>query len=158
LLEVYSETAIDPIVSFGTDKAVNISAQLARNSAGNLKAFAVAAKDLFLVGTLSGDVGFVVTPGKTMHFGANSKGSLLQITGSGVSVISPLAMTGQKITGLANGSEATDAVAFGQLGSAAFVATGTFQPIDGDLTAIAALTTETFGRELLTMASAAATR
>jgi len=37
-------------------------------------------------------------------------------------------------------------------------AAATYQPLDSDLTAIAALTTTTFGRELLTQADAAATR
>jgi hypothetical protein len=40
----------------------------------------------------------------------------------------------------------------------ATAAAATYQPLDSDLTAIAALTTATFGRELLTQADAAATR
>ncbi len=44
------------------------------------------------------------------------------------------------------------------LGSAAVAAAGDFQPVDSDLTAIAALATAAFGRSVLTQADAAALR
>lgn len=52
---------------------------------------------------------------------------------------------------------ATAVASVGALASSAAVAAG-YQPLDSDLTAIAALTTTVFGRALLTQADAAATR
>lgn len=46
----------------------------------------------------------------------------------------------------------------GSFGTAAFTASGAYQPIDSDLTAIAALTTTSFGRALLELANAGAGR
>lgn len=51
-------------------------------------------------------------------------GTYLKLTGG--TMAGAIAMGTSKITGLGNGSLAQDAVAFGQLGSAAFVATSTF--------------------------------
>lgn len=59
-----------------------------------------------------------------------------------------LAMGSNKITGLAAGTASGDAVRFDQLAG--------YQPLDADLTAIAALTTTTYGRALLALADQAA--
>lgn len=64
----------------------------------------------------------------------------------------------KKITLIADGSSSQDAAAFHQIADAitALSLSSTYQPLDSDLTAIAALTTATYGRSLLTLANEAA--
>jgi hypothetical protein len=79
LLEVYSESGTDPIVSFGSDKGVSHRAQLIRNSTGNLGAFASNIENGFLTGTKQGDTGLTFTAGKTFHIGAVGKTSQIRV-------------------------------------------------------------------------------
>lgn len=82
---------------------------------------------------------------------ANLATSLTDENGSGKAIFSAgtLAISsGQTLTVTTGGT----------LGSAAYTAATAYQPLDTDLTNIAALTTATFGRSLLTQATAAATR
>lgn len=62
----------------------------------------------------------------------------------------------QKLTSVANGSASDDGAAFGQIATAIAALSSVYQPLDSDLTAIAALATTSYGRSLLTVANAAA--
>jgi len=86
LLEVYSETTLDPIISFGSDKGVSVRAQLIRNSVGTVETFAAAATNAFHSGTVSGDSGLDFTAGNTFHIAAIGKPSIFRISELGVAV------------------------------------------------------------------------
>jgi hypothetical protein len=83
---------------------------------------------------------------------------ILNISTTGATLSLPLAMASHKITGLSNGSASDDAAAFGQIGTAVGALSTVYQPLDSDLTAIAALTTTVYGRAFLALADAAAGR
>lgn len=79
----------------------------------------------------------------TFKMRAAAAGTGAPIDGTAAQAKTALAITSADVSGL---------------GTAATAAASSFQPVDSDLTAIAALTTTTFGRSLLTLADAAATK
>lgn len=79
LLELYTETTLDPMYSLGTDKGVSVRGNLSHNSVGNVAAFTSAGTNAFMTGTVSGDSGFTFAAGKIFHIGAAAKTSMLRI-------------------------------------------------------------------------------
>jgi len=84
LLEVFSDSALDPIVSFGSNTGLSQRAQLIRNASGNMGAFVSNVANAFLTGTAQGDVGLTFTAGKILHVGAATKASQLRISETGI--------------------------------------------------------------------------
>lgn len=95
----------------------------------------------------------VVPSGKTLTIASGA--TIAAAEGSTITGFTANAVWGG-ITGTL--SAQTDLQTALDLKLATATAASTYQPLDGDLTAIAALTTTSFGRELLTRADAAATR
>jgi len=104
LFEVFSETALDPIVSFGSNTGLSQRAQLIRNASGNMGAFVSNVANAFLTGTAQGDVGLTFTAGKILHLGAATKSSVLRVTeaGVGLGIATPSLGGGKGVVFVAN--------------------------------------------------------
>jgi len=80
LFVVYSGTStIDPILDVGSGTSTSHSSRW-RNASGQFKLFVCNAANQYLVGTVQGDTGINFTPGKTFHFGAQTKTSLVRLS------------------------------------------------------------------------------
>jgi hypothetical protein len=99
LFEVFSETGLDPIVSFGSNTGASHRSQLIRNSTGNLGAFASNVSNGFLTGTAQGDTGLTFTAGKIFHVGAATKTSQFRMSETGIGFYSTTPQTKQEVTG-----------------------------------------------------------
>jgi len=96
-----------------------------------------------------------LTPQNSKSFGLDGSGNLTMVTGGSGGSFSSL--DDVALTSLANLDVLTYSSGSGDWINATRASLG-FQPLDSDLTSIAGLTTSSFGRDLLTLADAAALR
>lgn len=110
LLEVFGETGLDPIVSFGSNTGASHRAQLIRNSTGNLGAFASNVSNGFLTGTAQGDTGLTFTAGKIFHIGAATKTSQFRMSETGIGFFSTAPIAKPTVTGAKGGNAALESL------------------------------------------------